>query len=212
MPLGIVSNSDFESELTNSGDNNRTIQKTPVVDNSSIEIGPTVTSDVIIKRHQNYVGEDGGRNLGDVNVPQSLRKLIGDTATYDGRAQALSLAREMGVSPASVAAYTNPQVSSSLSETNKNDISNFLTSRKQKISKRAINKLAMAINMIDKDKLRARDAVELSNVAKNMAQVVKSMEPDKATGNDGPKVQFVMFAPQVKNEMHYDTVVAKDNY
>lgn len=210
MPLGIVSNSDFESELTNSGDIDRTVQKTPVIDRTTNDIdSPIITSDVIIKRHERY---NGGRAEGDVNVPQSLRKLLGDTATYEGRPQALSLAKEVGISPASVDAYTNPQVSGSLSQTNTNDISNFLASRKQKISKRAINKLAMAINMIDDEKLSSRNAVELSNVAKNMAQVVKHMEPEKATEDKGPAVQFVMFAPQVKNEMHYDTVIAKDNY
>lgn len=220
MPLGIVNNSDFEAEFNDSGvsHSNPVTHKNEPPDSahkmpSEMEIPvsgevPTeiITSDVLIKRH------GAGRHLGDVNVPQSLRKMIGDASANEGRQAGLELARSLGISPASVSAYTHPENSSSLMAANKDDITNFLTNRKNKISKRAISKLGLAISMIDETKLKDLKATDLSNVAKNMAQVVKHMEPPVKDDAPAAGVQFVMFAPTVKNETHYETVVAKDNY
>jgi len=208
MPLGQVSNEDFESEVKNSSNQRleRPVSNVNVPDMAPVVEGEVVTSDVLIKKHHPH-----GRNEGDVNVPQSLRKLIGDTANMEGRQSALHLANEFGISSSSASSYTNPN-NSALSESNKVDISSFLTNRKNKISKRAINKLNLAISMINEDKLKESSARDLSTIAKDMAQVVKHMEPDKEQTSEVSPVQFVMFAPQVRNENHYEVVTAKDNY
>lgn len=210
MGLGIVSNQDFESEFNNSGiriNNSRAPDApeimSPIESEQNNEI---ITSDVLIKKYHEH-----GRHEHDVNAPQSLRRLIGDTATFEGRKAALQLASSVGLSPASVSSYTNP-TNSSLSESNKNDISSFLTERKQKISKRAINKLGLAISMIDEDKLKECSARELSGVAKDMSQVVKHMEPSVDTTSVASPVQFFMYAPEINTENKYQTVIAKDNY
>lgn len=220
MPLGIVSNEDFAAEV----DNSATVftpptilkdidsRKTPELinplapsDNDS-ELGQVVTSDAVIKRMHN-----GGRNEGDVNVPQSMRKLIGDTATFEGRKSALELAASLGISPASVSGYTNPN-NSALSETNKDDIFSLLTTRKTKLSKRALNKLSLALSYIDEGKLQDLGARDLSAVAKDMAVVAKQMEPPSKESEKAEPVQFHFYAPQVRQENHYDVVTAKDNY
>lgn len=210
MPLGIVSDSDFNSELNNS---NREFIRTPIVerpkdvmivDDKHIE-NPIITSDTIIKKYHPH-----GRHEDDVNVPQSLRKLIGDAAITEGRPAALEIAEQFGLSNSSVATYTNPD-NGNLNERNSVDILNMLTTKKVKISKRALGKLNLAMGLITEEKLKDCKVETLSAVAKNMAQVAKNMEPSIKEETKSP-VQFVMFAPQINNENKYQTVIAKDNY
>lgn len=205
MGLGIVSDEDFNSELSNSNREYVNPTSAPADMGPDENESPVITSDTLIKKYHEH-----GRNPGDVNVPQSLRKLIGDTATFEGRPAGLQLADSLGLSSRSVSAYTNTN-NSSLSENNKSDITSFLTDRKAKISKKAINKLSLAINMIDETKLQECDARTLSGVAKDMAIVVKSMEPTQDMSVANP-VQFLMYAPTINTENKYQTVVAKDNY
>lgn len=217
MPLGIVNNEDFESEIKNSGTNFTvpTVNKTnesekiphPMTIIQQNENGPITTSDVLIKRFHPH-----GRNEGDMNVPDSLRKLIGETGVMEGRPAALELAKGLGISPSSVSSYTNPATSPHLSEASKDSITTFLVGRKQKLSKKALNKLALAMNFIDEDKLKDLGARDLSAVAKDMAQVAKHMEPPKEEETKKDPVQFHFYAPQVRQENHYETVVAKDSY
>ncbi len=87
-----------------------------------------------------------------------------------------------------------------------------MNGRKTKVSKRALNRLNLALAYIDKDKLKDCDARELSGVAKDMATVVKQMEPSKGEDGKSEPVQFHFYAPQVRTENHYDVVQAKDNY
>jgi hypothetical protein len=205
MPLGNVSNEDFEAELKNSS----TVLKIPLPVHKSpvleVEDPIIINSADIIRRNEH------GRNEGDVNVPHSVRKLLGDTATFEGRQSALALASNLGISSSSVSGYTNPK-NSAMAEVNKQDITAMLLGRKTKISKRALNKLNLAISLISEDKLTELKATELSSVAKDMAQVAKHMEPPKSEDTKSEPVQFHFYAPQVRNENHYETVVAKDNY
>lgn len=203
MPLGIVSDKDFEAEVSNSATVVHHVVRTPEVLEPLSE-APVVTSDVLIKKHHPH-----GRNEGDVNVPQSLRKLIGDTVLTEGRTSALHLANELGISNSSVSNYTNP---TSLSEPVADDINTYLTNRKTKISKRALNKLNLAMTYIDESKLKDLGARDLSAVAKDMAVVAKHMEPPTKEETEKSPVQFHFYAPQVRNENHYEVVTAKDNY
>lgn len=214
MPLGIVSNKDFEREINNSGTEfNTTVVHRPSVPATTMiheesKEPDIVTSDVLIKRY------GPGREEGDKNVPHSLRKIIGETSVIEGRKEALELAAQFGISGSSVSAYSHPDSSANnLSDSNKSDLDEFVTGRKNKLTKRALAKLSMAIAHINPEKLRELKATDLSNVAKNMAQVVKHMEPEKDKDKaEVAPVQFLMYAPQVRNETHYETVVAKDNY
>ncbi len=217
MPLGSVNNEDFEAEVNNSAN----VYIPPVtkprptvvnpdamrpVNENQDELGPIVTSDAVVKRFHPH-----GRNEGDVNVPQSLRKLIGDTSTFEGRKSALALANGLGISSSSVSTYANPD-NGALSEKNSEDIFAHLANRKTKMSKKALNKLSLALSFIDEGKLKDLGARDLAAVSKDMAQVAKHMEPKQESDKQIDPVQFHFYAPQVRNENHYETVVAKDNY
>lgn len=181
MGMGIVSDSDFENELKRNQTNPR----------------PEIKD---INR---------GRGNGNVEVPDSLRKVIGETAITDGRTEATELAKQFGISPSSVSAYSNGSTSTSsyADQPNKSHIDET----KERISRKARSKLMLAIGNITKDKLSVANVKDLAGVAKDMSAIIKNMEPDKPQGtvnNNGP--QFVIYAPQYKKEEHFEVVHAKE--
>ncbi len=150
-----------------------------------------------------------GRDKDVPNVPQSLRKVIGETAATEGLKSAMHLASSFGISQPTTSTYARGEISPG--QTN-DDLVNHINGRKTKITKKAINRLNMALNHIDETKLLGCDAKELSGIAKDMASVVNAMEPKQKEDGQKDPVQFHFYAPQVRNENHYETVVAKDNY
>lgn len=183
MPMGIVSDSDFQSELKKNQTN--------------------VPSEVTIKPIER------GRGNGNVEVPDSLRKVIGETSITDGRQEAVDLAKSFGISPSSVSAYANGATSTSsyADQPNKSHV----TEAKERIAKRARGKLMLALTHLTQDKLKDANARTLAGVAKDMSAVVKNMEPEIAkdtSPSNGP--QFVIYAPQYRDERHFEVVQAKE--
>ena len=196
MAMGIVSDSDFDSELKNLNKPREKPEPTPIVP-SKVEI--------LDAPHR-------GRTKGDNNVPESLRKLISETANLEGRTAALQLASSFGISPSSVSAYTSGQTSTA-SETKSDPIVNHLTDAKAKLSRKARAKMKMALAHITEDKLEAARLKDISGVARDMAVVIKSLEPPTPQTpngliNNGPA--FVFFTPQQKSEEEYPVVIAKE--
>ncbi len=181
MPMGIVSDKDFEKEVKDS---------------------QVITPQVLpmIKP---------GRNEGDNNVPDGLRKIIGETSEIEGRQEALSLARQFGISDSSVSAYSNG--STSTSSMDKQPNLNHINEAKARISKKAQVRLIRALNHITEDKLERADVGEIASVARAMSGIVKEMEPEtpkEDNSKTGPT--FIFYSPQVKTEQHYDIVNARE--
>jgi hypothetical protein len=86
MPMGIVSDADLEQEIKRNG------------------VG---CADPIVYIPEVIIPESPGRAVGDLNVPEVLRKVIAQDAIENGRASAIKLAATFGISPSSVSAYTN---------------------------------------------------------------------------------------------------------
>lgn len=147
------------------------------------------------------------------NVPDSLRKVIGETSTLEGRSEALELANDFGISPSSVSAYSNGVTSTATYDKPDEGLTNHINSAKDRVSKRARIKLMEALKHITPAKLEGAKARELSAVARDMSAIVKDMEPDtpkviNETGVAGPT--FVFYAPQFRDERSYDVVNAKE--
>ena len=82
MPMGIVSDAEFDRERANSS--------------PSREVSNTVPgTTTIIERGRGH----------NPQVPDTLKKVIGDTAVTDGPAEAKALARNFGISPSAASAY-----------------------------------------------------------------------------------------------------------
>lgn len=191
MPLGIVSTKEFESALADSSLSNDVINE--------IKSGEVI--DI----------KSPGRSKGDVNVPESLRKIIGETANIEGRQTALGIARSFDISKQQVAAYTNGATSEASYNTPDKNLSEHIFNSKMKVTKRAMSKLLKSMNNMDDDKFRNASLTELSAVAKNMSAIVKNMSPeDDGSSNKIPPTQFIVMAPQIINENKFETIYAKE--
>lgn len=182
MPLGIVSDADFEAELQKSE--------------------PTVKADILPM-------PTPGRKEGDNNVPDSLRKIIGETSQIDGRQEALALASTFGISPSSVSAYANG--STSTDSMDKRPNLPHITDAKQRIAKAARIKLRAALSHITADKLEGSKAIELATIARQMSGIVKEMEPEEDDNKGKANAPaFVIYSPQFKQENHYEIIQGRE--
>lgn len=190
MGMGIVTDADFDAERRN--------------------------SNVPTQRREETVGRISplptpGRNKGDVNVPNSLRKIIGDTATSEGRQEALALAKNFGISDSSASAYAHGSNSTS----SYNDRPNLpvINGAKERIQKRARIKLQVALKALTPEKIGESKAIEIAGIAKAMSAIVKDMEPevpdaDREKLGRGPT--FVFMAPPTLKEEIFDVKYVKE--
>jgi len=197
MGMGLVDDSEFESQLSNVTQSRSIPKSIPSTPNEVIE-GEAVIEDIPSK----------GRKEGDNNVPESLRNLIGITAQTEGRKEAIALAKMFGVSPSSTSAYSNSATSTKTYNQPDNKISDVILRRKSQLTKKALNKLGTSLDKITDDKLDALDAKELASITKDMSAVIKNLEPPSTNGKeDGrPNVAFVLYRPEIRHEDSYDSL------
>lgn len=194
MSMGIVTDSEFDLEK-------ETLSKSREKSNSV----PVVQS--ILKPE--IVGIERGRGNGNIEVPNTLRRVIGDTAITDGRQEAIQLAKSFGISPASASAYANG--STSTTSYNEKPNGDVIRGAKERIARSARQKLSQAIKHITSDKLEGTKARELAGIAKDMSVVIRNMEPEKVINpgeNGGPTL--ILYAPQFRDERHFDVVYTKE--
>ena len=184
MGMGIVSDADFEREVTRS---------IPPPEIKIPEVLPL---------------EKPGRSEGDNNVPDSLRKIIGETSEIEGRQAALALAEQFGISPSSVSAYANGATSTA-SYGERPNLDHILKV-KNRISKQARAKVLKAMQAITDDKLEVSKPVELAQIARSLASVAKDMEPEVKEDNSKKGPSFIVYAPQIRDERHYEVIVARE--
>jgi hypothetical protein len=193
MPMGVVSQKDFQKE----------------VDNSAVAESETTLPNLPPTRMPEVVDmERPGRKEGDNNVPNGLRKLIGVTSVEEGRAAALQLAEQFGISPSAVSAYQEGATSTATIDEKPNI--KTIDDAKKRIAKKASTVLHRALDNLSEDKLAATKAVELAQIAKSMSGIVKDMEPEEGGDKDRNEPIFQVFAPQIHQENHYDTIVVRE--
>ena len=180
MPLGIVSDEDFDSELVD----------------GSVDI----LAEIIQKKSP-------GRREADIETPNVLRKIIGDTDIRDGRSEALDLGKALGLSSSSVDSYSNGKTGSSMIS-KEPDLSGFLSKTKKDLAERASLKAQSAIDSITPDKLDRANAKALSGIARDLCTIVTIMEEKKEI--DSSNKVFVFMAPQIKNEKSYEVIDVGD--
>jgi hypothetical protein len=202
MPIGLVSDADFESELSGSKKSS-SIRPSSVQPSSSPSVEPDIE---VIARIINPTPR--GRSDGDVNVPESLRKIIGETSVLEGRQAALGLAKSFGISPSSVSAYANGATSTKSYNEPKSDIIKHINKSRARASKKANHVLNAALNAISQDKLDYADATDLSGIAKDMSVIIKNLEPkdDSANQIQANQPQFTIYAPSFRDERSFEII------
>lgn len=136
-------------------------------------------------------------------VPSSMRALVASEALTNGNAEAAKL----GVSPSSVSAYKAGARSTASIDTKDTELESKNAAVKSKAAKKAHKTLLSAIGAITKDKLSEAKARDLSGIAKDMAAVVRTLEPEK---QEDEAVKFVVFAPPMKKEEDFKVIEVKD--
>jgi hypothetical protein len=201
MAMGIVSNNDFEKELTNTRpkSSSQNPDTKPIAPDSSNSSNATVI-DLPVP----------GRKEGDVNVPNSLRNVIGESAFTGGRQEAIELGERFGISPSSVSAYSRGATSTASYDERPNQ--SIINKSRIRVQKRAMSRLMDALHHITPEKLGAAKARDLAGIAKDMSAVVKTLEPEYEDNNkkDNNLPTFVVFAPQFRDERQYEVIVAKE--
>ena len=131
MPIGIVQDNEFELEIKRLRDSIPSKESVPLKESHS----------------------DHGRNPGDVNVPDSLRQIIGEDAVINGRQSALKLARDFGISASSVSAYAKGATSTTTYDSPSQSIISHINKSRRRAIKRAQVTLNGALNALTQEKL-----------------------------------------------------------
>jgi len=152
-----------------------------------------------------------GRGEGNVEVPESLRKIIGETSELDGRKEAVALAKMFDISESSVSAYARGSTSTSTYNSPTPSIVEHISKSKERISNKAKSRLFQSLKYITDEKLKAEPSVAiLSTVAKNMAAIIKEMEPDQVTNNENNGIQFIFYSPHIRKEEVFDSITVNE--
>ena len=197
MPMGIVSDEDFRKEKEN---------LTPVPSHP-LPTGNNGNNSNEVQAEIKDVTR--GRPSGSVEVPDGLRKLIGDASITDGRQSALELAQNFGISPSSVSAYANGSRSTASYDDQPNK--GVVDEARVRVQKKARQKMLLAMNKLTPDKMETAKAKDLAGIAKDMAAVVRAMEPETKSSDaptNGPT--FIFYSPQQRKEEVFDVVYAKE--
>lgn len=186
MAMGYVTDSDFEAELSRlNGESKSSVQ--------------TIVKDIPSK----------GRKEGDNNVPESLRKIIGENAIEEGSTATKELSRMFGISDSSVSAYKNGATSTSSYHTGQPELKSHMKQVSERIGKLANSKLMKAIKSITDEKLTNAKARDLAGIAKDLSLVARNTNPSENESNARPPV-FVLHSPQFKDERTYQTLVVNE--
>ena len=176
MPIGIVSDSDFELELS----------KLSKTQNKKVPSSESVPSAQVIETPSRGLIQEvpnRGRKEGDNNVPDSLRNLLAEEHFLNGRNEALSLARDFGISDSSVSAYAKGATSTTTYNEPKPSILNHIRKSRDRAIKRASRSLNGALSAITQEKLDNTDAKDLAVIAKNMSGIIKDLLPEDQSSN-----------------------------
>jgi len=153
-----------------------------------------------------------GRGAGTTNVPDTIRKIIGETAVIDGRSAALQLSRDLGVSASSTSAYAKGATSTASYNTPSQSILQHINKSRVRAVKRASNTLNAALGSITQEKLDYSDAKDLSAIAKDMSVIIKNLEPpaEQPEAESSKSPRFVIFAPQFRKEETFEVITVQE--
>ena len=177
MPLGIVSDDEFDSEL-----------------------GRIKSTGIVVDKPKL------GRQKDSVETPESLRKIIGEESEINGRQAGLELGKQFNISSSSVSAYSNGATSTSSYNNPDRELKSHINQSKERIAKKASNKLISALNEITPEKLHEVSAKTASEIARNMSAIVLDMTPKVEEIKEDKGPTFVFYAPQIRSEDQFDVI------
>jgi len=148
----------------------------------------------VVQLHNNHsVAPSNGRGIATAISP-GLQVIAGVLAKTE-KVSVVARALEINESSVRNAAHSkDPEVSSAIERTT------------EKIRDLALNKLMASLGIVNDETLSQCGAKDASTVARNLAGVVEKLSPKDVMGSN---VTLVVYAPQLRNEKHYDTIEVK---
>lgn len=204
MGMGIVNDKDFESEKSKLIREDSTSSPKPIPSSIHpiVPINPN-------KIEAEIKDSPNGRGTSNVGVPNTLRQIIGEESAINGRQSGIKLAESFGISPSSVSAYAEGATSTASYHDGPNR--SHIDGAKIKVASKARKKLTLALSLITRDKLENSKARDLAGIAKDMAVVMKQMEPEKAEAAsplNGPT--FIFYTPPPIPKQSLDVIYTKE--
>ncbi len=149
-----------------------------------------------------------GRGNGNKQVPDSLRKIIGENAIGEGNEATKVMTRALGISDSSLSAYKAGATSTATYNNPVTDLANHVDNARQRVIKKARSRLLASLNNITPAKLKEEKPRDLAGIAKDMSIIIRNMEPQ--SNNDGKTNQpLIIFAPQLIHEDKFEVIDAE---
>lgn len=162
-----------------------------------------VSSDVFDKELAKIIDSRApGRPTGRKETPDSIKKIIIEENITNGTTQK-DLASIFKVSQNSAMSYVNGRTSTSIGISERPDLKQFANSVRERVAKKARNRLFTALNELTPEKIADAKARDIASIAKDMSSIIKNMEPEP---QQGPSAQFVFYAPPVVKEVPYEII------
>lgn len=140
---------------------------------------------------------NGGRNLGDRNVPPFIRELAGAAAHTE---PAKEVAKAFDISQSSVNQY---KIGNTSPKHHDPDLKAKVDQRVSKVRDLALDKLMLSLGLLTTDRLEKVNARDASTIAANMAKVVEKTTPQQVNNQN---LQIVFYAPNVRQEKDYEVI------
>lgn len=182
MPLGILSDSDFESEL---GKFDKTI---------------AITGEVMDMPKVGRVGPA---------VPEVVRTIIGEDAIENGNESAKQITKALAISDSSLSAYKVGANSTATYNKPNDELKKHLDNKRRVIITASQNTLLDALANITPEKLSGTKARDLAAIARDMSATIRNMDEDGSSKTPSNQ-PLVIFAPMIKEETAFEVINAKD--
>lgn len=177
MAMGIVSDDDFDAELTKA--------------NSP----KPIQAEVI----------DINRGRGSVNeIPNSLRKIIGEEKLNG--ATGVELSKIFDVSQSSISAYAHSATSTATYNQPNPELQSHLTSVRKRITKRASRVLNHSLDTITPDSLKEIGPVKAASIARDMSTIIRNMEPEHDDDGAKVQNNVIFYAPRLRDESEFESI------
>ena len=190
MPLGIVSDEQLERELEDVGLGNGQRDNKDAPSNNIID--------------GQVVDDNKGRGKGNTEIPEDVRKFIAEAGLLG--ASNAELSQLMDVSQSSVSAYKHGATSTSTYHDKQPVLVDHINRARKRVTKKAGRVLANSLDSLADVKFNLLKPKDVASIARNMAAIIRDMEPEQANVTEDKRVQFIMFAPTVKQESHFDAI------
>lgn len=143
-----------------------------------------------------------GRTLGATEIPEFLRPIIGASDRLSG---APKTARAFGIGIATAYSHGEGRRGNPTSAKDP-ELESKIEGRIQTVQEKALDKLMVALNLLDEEMMQSKTGVGVSTIAANMGRIVEKTAAKQNGAGSG--TQIVIYAPQMRTENRYDVIEA----